>query len=79
MKASISRFILPGDKGQLRFSIFDVLDENRGISQTATPNYLEEVRSNSIGRYAMFSFIYSIRGAGEAPPGGGFKIIEHRR
>ncbi len=79
MKVSISRFILPGDKGQLKFSIFDVLDENRGISQTATPNYLEEIRSNSIGRYAMLSFIYSIRGAGEATPGGGFKFIEHRR
>lgn len=79
MQASISRFILPQDKGQLKFSVFDVLDENRGISQTVTPNYLEEVRSNSIGRYAMLSFIYSIRSAGAPPPSGAFKFIEHRR
>jgi hypothetical protein len=78
MQASISRFILPGDKGQLKFSVFDVLDENKGISQTATPNYLEEINSNSIGRYAMLSFIYSLRSAGAAPPSGGFKMIEHR-
>ncbi len=79
MQASISRYVLPGDKGQIKFSVFDVLDENRGISQTATPNYLEEIRSNSIGRYAMLSFIYSIRGAGAAPEQGAFKFIEQRR
>jgi len=79
MQASISRYVLPGDKGQIKFSVFDVLEENRGISQTATPNYLEEVRSNSIGRYAMLSFIYSIRGAGAAPQQGAFKFIEHRK
>ena len=73
MQFSLSRFILKGDKGQLKFSVFDVLDENRGLSLTANPNYIEEIRSNSIGRYAMFSFIYSIRGAGAEPPGGSFK------
>lgn len=79
MQASISRFILPGDKGQIKLAFFDVLDENRGISQTANPNYIEEIRTNSIGRYAMLSFIYSIRGAGAAPQQGAFKFMEHRR
>lgn len=79
MQASISRYVLPGDKGQIKFSVFDVLDENRGISQTATPNYLEEIKTNSIGRYAMLSFIYSLRAAGAAPEQGAFKFIEHRR
>lgn len=79
MQASISRFVLPGDKGQIKLSVFDALDENRGISQTATPNYLEEIRTNSIGRYVMLSFIYSIRAAGAAPEQGAFKFIEHRR
>ena len=79
MQASISRFVLPGDKGQIKLSVFDALDENRGISQTATPNYLEEVKTNSIGRYVMLSFIYSLRAAGAAPEQGAFKFIEHRR
>lgn len=77
MKASISRFILKDDKGQLKFSVFDVLDENKGVSITANPNYLERITSNSIGQYAMFSFIYSIRGAGSTPPGGGFQYRRH--
>jgi hypothetical protein len=80
MEFSISRFILPMDRGQLKFSIFDVLDENRGISRTADINYIQEVNSNSIGRYAMFSFIYSIRGMNQPGqgPGGMFRMIEQR-
>ena len=69
---------MKGDKGQIKFSIFDVLDENRGISYTVNPNYIEELRSNSIGRYGMLSFIYSLRGAGNAP-GGAFEMKEFRR
>lgn len=75
MKMSVSRFILPGDKGQLKFSIFDVLDENRGLSLTANANYIEEITSNSIGRYGMLSFIYSLRGA-VADQGGSMKVRE---
>ena len=73
--------VLPGDKGQIKFSVFDVLDENRGLSRSADINYIEEVRSNSVGRYAMLSFIYSIRGFNqEGGPGGGgmFRVIERR-
>ncbi len=77
MTASISRFILKDDKGQLKFSVFDVLNENKGVSITANPNYLESITSNSIGQYAMLSFIYSIRGAGMTPPGGGFQYRRH--
>ena len=75
---SISRFIMSKDRGQLKFSVFDALDENRGISRTTDLNYIQEVRSNSIGRYAMFSFIYSIRGMNQGPgPGGMYKIMGH--
>lgn len=69
MKASLSRYILPKDKGQIILSVFDVLDENRGLSRTSQVNYIEEIRSNSIGRYAMLSFVYNVRGKGQEAPG----------
>jgi hypothetical protein len=77
MEASLSRFILPNDRGQIKFSVFDVLDENRGLARYADINYIEETRSNSIGRYFMLSFIYSIKGAG-AEPMGGMRIMGPR-
>ncbi|MBK9985395.1 MAG: outer membrane beta-barrel protein [Saprospiraceae bacterium] len=75
MKASISRFVLPMDRGQIKLSIFDALDENRGLSRTSDINYIEEVRSNSIGRYVMLSFVYSIKGAGQDNPMGGMRMM----
>ncbi|MEO6131372.1 MAG: outer membrane beta-barrel protein, partial [Saprospiraceae bacterium] len=78
MKASISRFILPKDRGQIKLSIFDVLDENRGLSRTSDINYIEEVRTNSIGRYVMLSFVYSIRGPGGDPQLGGMRMMGPR-
>ncbi len=63
-EASISRFILPNDRGQIKLSVFDVFDENRGLSRTSEINYIEELRSNSIGRYAMLSFVYALKGTG---------------
>jgi len=75
---SVSRLLLPGDRGQLKLSVFDALDENRGIDRTANVNYLEEVRSNSIGRYVMLSFFYNLRGGGPTGGPGGMRVIERR-
>ena len=69
LKASFSRYILPNDRGQIMLSVFDLLDENRGLSRTTDINYLEEIRSNSVGRYYMLSFHYNVRGKSEEGPG----------
>lgn len=69
LKASFSRYILPNDRGQIMLSVFDLLDENRGLSRTTDINYLEEIRSNSVGRYFMLSFHYNVRGHGEEARG----------
>ena len=61
-KASLSRYIFKDRRGEIRLSMFDVLDENRGISRSSDANYLEEIKSNSLGRYVMLSFVYSIKG-----------------
>jgi hypothetical protein len=78
MEASLSRYILPADRGQIILSVFDVLDESRGITRTADINYIQEVRTNSIGRYVMLKFVYSLNGSSKEPPGT-FRIMEHRR
>jgi hypothetical protein len=77
-KASLSKYVLEGKRGQIRLSVFDLLDENKGLSRTATANYLEEVRANSIGRYVMLSFLYSIKGFGQQSGPGGVRIMHQR-
>jgi hypothetical protein len=65
-KASISKFVMENKRGQIRLSFFDLLDENKGLSRNSSANYLEEIRANSIGRYGMLSFLYSIKGFGQS-------------
>jgi hypothetical protein len=57
---SISRYILKGKAAEIRVSLINVLDKNIGLSQQADINYFERSVSNSLGRYLMFSFVYSI-------------------
>lgn len=78
-KASLSKYVLEGKRGQIKLSVFDLLDENKGLIRTSTANYLEEVRANSIGRYVMLSFLYSIRGFGQNSSPGGVRFIQQRQ
>jgi hypothetical protein len=77
-KASLSKYVLEGKRGQIRLSVFDLLDKNKGLSRTSNANYLEEVRSNSIGRYVMLSFLYSIKGFSEKSNTGGIRFMQRR-
>jgi hypothetical protein len=58
-EASISKYIF-NNKGEIKLTAFDLLDKNQGYTQNVDLNYFEEVRSNTIGRYFMLSFIYNI-------------------
>ena len=64
-EASLSKFIFKDQRGEIKLTAFDILNENRGISRNATGNYLEEVLSNSLTQYFMLSFIYKLKGLGQ--------------
>lgn len=78
MSLGLSRTLLPGDRGELKLSVFDLLDKNRGLSRSANINYLEELRSNSVGRYGMLSFIYNIQGMGTGRGANEIRVMEIR-
>jgi hypothetical protein len=58
--ASISSYILKDNKGEIKFSVVNILDRNLGITQSAGVNYLQQERIVSLGRYMMVSFTYSL-------------------
>jgi hypothetical protein len=61
---SLSKNFLTGDKGQLKLTVFDVLNRNEGIWRSSDLNYLQERRVNTLSRYFMLSFAYSFSGFG---------------
>ena len=52
---------LKGKRGNLKFQVFDILDEDVGLVRTSSENYFEETFKNTLGTYAMVSFTYNIK------------------
>ncbi len=75
-KSSISKYLLD-QKLELKLSVFDILNQNIGISRSNGVNFIENSEIVSLGRYGMFSVIYSIKSnnsAGGGRPGGGGRM-----
>ena len=60
LNLSVSHLLLRR-RGSLRLELNDVFNQNQGITLTTTPNYLEEERIVSFGRYVMLKFTYKPR------------------
>ena len=68
--ATLSRQLFKQNQGELRFQVFDLLNQNQSIVRNVTDTYTEEVRSKVLNRYFMISFVYNLRrfSAGVTPP-----------
>ena len=62
--ASISKPIMKS-RGTIEFSARDLLNQAIGIDRRSTLNYIEDVEINSLGRYFMLSFSYSLTVLGD--------------
>ncbi len=80
-----SRQFLRNNAGELRFTAYNLLDQDLGITQRVDANFFERQLTNSLGRYFLLSFTYSLnrelnvfdgthRGGGG---GGGRRVIMH--
>ncbi len=76
-RASISRFFLENDRGELKIIAYDLLDQNRGITRLADLNFIEDQRILSLGRYILVEFRYNINSSPsrESRRGGMFRFM----
>ena len=83
-KASVSKFFLKDQKLQVKLSVFDILNQNVGISRSNGLNFIENSEIISLGQYGMLSVIYAIRSVGQGGGGarggggGGFRMFRGR-
>jgi Outer membrane protein beta-barrel family len=76
--ASISKQFLKYNRGELKFSAADLLNKNVGISRTTNQNYIEDSRVNTLRRFFLVTFAYSLSKTGLMNSGGGgVRIIRH--
>jgi hypothetical protein len=74
--ASLSRQFLRYNRGELKISAYDLLNRNIGISRNTNQNYIEDSRVNTLRRYFMVTFTYSLSKTGLNNAGhGGMRII----
>lgn len=69
--ASISKQLLPFNRGELKLRVYDLLNQNLGISRNATQNYVEDMRQMNLRRFFLLSFTYNLSKTGGAQQGGG--------
>jgi len=48
-------------EGEIRLSIIDLLNQNSNVQRNTYDYYVEDTRSNVLGRYFLLSFIYNLR------------------
>ncbi|HEY6505938.1 MAG TPA: outer membrane beta-barrel protein, partial [Chitinophagaceae bacterium] len=74
--ASISKQFLKYNRGEIKFSAYDLLNQNLGINRTSNQNYIEDSKVNTLQRFFMFSFTYSLSKTGlNNAGGGGMRVI----
>jgi hypothetical protein len=62
--ASIGKQVLHFNRGEIKFSVKDILNQNTGISRTTNQNYIEDSRTRSLRRFFLLSFTYSLSKTG---------------
>ncbi len=60
LEVSFSRRFLRNNSGELSFSAYNLLDRELGVTQRADANFLEQQVTNSLGRYFLLNFTYSL-------------------
>ncbi|RYF58447.1 MAG: TonB-dependent receptor, partial [Cytophagaceae bacterium] len=59
--ASFAQRLFKNQNGELRLSVFDLLNQNNSVSRTFSETYLEDSRSLVLNRYFMMTFTYNLR------------------
>ena len=49
------------DNGELKFSVFDILNKTINISHSVSPQSIQDINTNVLPRYGMVTFTYNLR------------------
>ena len=62
----LGKKIFKNQRGELKLSVFDLLQQNTSINRITTDVYFEDQETDVLQRYFMLSFVYQLRHFGQA-------------
>ncbi|TDW96395.1 TonB-dependent receptor [Dinghuibacter silviterrae] len=60
LSPSIAKELFKKKNGELRLSVFDLLNENTSVSKTVSLNQVSDSRTTTLTRYVMLTFTYNL-------------------
>lgn len=57
----IGKKLFADDQGELRITFYDILNKSNNTQRITNDYYIEDTRTNVIGRYFLVSFIYNLK------------------
>lgn len=67
LNASLSKMVFKNKRGEFRFNVYDLLNENKSITRTVNQNSIVDQRTQVLTRYFLLSFTYNLRRFGAQP------------
>lgn len=61
LNASLSKLMLKNKRGELKFNVYDLLNQNKSITRTVDQNSIVDTRTQVLTRYFLLSFTYNLR------------------
>ena len=71
LNAAIAKQVFKSKKGELKFSVYNLLNQNVGIDRNENFNYIQDSRYLTIKRYITLGFTYSL----QKPSKGGPRMV----
>ncbi|HYJ63203.1 MAG TPA: outer membrane beta-barrel protein, partial [Parafilimonas sp.] len=61
LNAAIAKQFFKNKQAELRFSVCDLLNQNVSIQRNVTENYIQDVQTKVLTRYALLTFTYNLK------------------
>ena len=61
LNASLAKQFLKKKQAELKFSVFDLLNQNVSITRTVNENYIQDVQTKVLTRYFLVTFTYNLK------------------
>lgn len=58
---NFGRKLFKNNLGEITISVFDLMNQNDNITRNVTGSYVEDLRTNTLGRFFMLSVTYNLR------------------